>query len=179
MGGEGGGEGAGSAAFPGLVPEPRQGGAPCAGCGELLGGSGSGARPASPRGHLGAPRVHPRGDQGARQGPPRGHPGAPRAHLRTPDSPARAPPRPPGSPAGGRAHPAATSARSAPLPSPRAQRRSPAHPSSRATLRPPRRDRGSCGREHGNLPAVTSGRPQAGAEAAAAERALPAPPMLY
>lgn len=92
--------------------------------------------------------------------------------------PARAPPRPPGSPAGGQAHPAATSARSAPLPSPRAQRRSPAHPSRRATLRPPRRDRGSCGREHGNLPAVTSGRPQAGAEAAAAERALPAPPMV-
>lgn len=116
-------------------------------------GKGPPAVTREPRARAYGPRTVPRAH-------PQGHLGAPRAGGRTPPRPQPAARPSPPLPAGAEAQPG------------------PAHPSSRATLRPPRRDRGCCGREHGNLPAVTSGCPQAGAEAAAAERALPAPPMV-
>lgn len=109
--------------------------------GGLLGGSGSGARPASLRSYLGTQRVHPRAASKAFH---KCTPGAvtrgPRAHPRI-LRPFRALPRAdlgprPVHPAAtweprGPAHPAGTSARS------------PAHPSSPGSLRPPRSGAGS------------------------------------
>lgn len=113
---------------------------------------------APPRGEQGAPQVHP----------------SPRAHPRIPrQSRARSlaqtwaldpgTPRPPESPAGRRTPPG---------PQP-AARPAPPAPGLCAL---PGAERGAAGPRARSLPAVTSGGPRAGAEAAAAGRALPAPP---
>lgn len=116
--------GGGTAAPPflGLVPEPRQGGAPC--------GRGAAGRkrkrracPASPHGHPGTVRVRPRA-----------RPGTVRVHGRGHLEPGFAPPRPPGSPHSTKCAPRAK-AQPAPV------------PSSPRSLRLPGEEGGAAGRE--------------------------------
>ena len=139
--------------------------------GGLLGGSGSGARPASLRSHLGTQRAHPRAASEAfHRCTPGWSPGAPRAHPRIPRQ----------SRARSSAPPWALDQWS------RADRRNPPGPQPAARTTPPAPglcalpgvERGAAGARVWSLPALTSGRPRAGAEAAATGRALPAPPHV-
>lgn len=157
------------------------------------------ARPACPRGHRGALRAPPRSPGSLACALPRS-PGSPAcAPSKSPGSPKCAPPRSPGSPAraptpatwnpsvcahrspdSSRAHPAGISARSPPRL--RGAARPPFPAWARCAPSPDRRGRRDFGRGHckdspGTCPPpFTSSSPWAGAEAAAAERTLPAPP---
>ena len=171
--------GGGTAAppFPGLVPEPRQGGAPC--------GRGAAGRKrkrcaclACPHGHQGALRVRPRLHLGAPRVRPRGHLGALRVHPRGHLEPMCGPPTDTWR------HPPQYR-----VCSPRKDAARP-HPSQPWVSAPsPERKEELPGRAEGEVaaraspgtcfPHFTSGCPGAGAEAAAAQRVLPelpAPP---